>query len=247
MGEYELSLDANETRSLFRRAYRDSDERFYDLAVRSSYFMADVAVDHSRDIIHYHNDFPDWHTYSLIYQRFSGIVLGYMETGDYYLLETAEAVAQTLVSSICRTGRARYWPQHQPPKRFPALVGVYRKRCISGVRTRVRARRVACGRRERRLALRLGDRTYDGLQCIKRRCVERRPFPKRLHRVCYARPEYPPAVAESRRTSSSADLLTLSNDNGGFHPATSGFLGRIHWYLACRLQDPELIETTHEL
>ena len=32
------------------------------------------------------------------------------------------------------------------------------------------------------------------------------------------------------------------NREPGFHPASTGLMGRIHWYLACRLEDEELMK-----
>lgn len=40
---------------------------------------------------------------------------------------------------------------------------------------------------------------------------------------------------------------TLIEENNGYHPAASGFIGRLHWYLACRPGDEDLIAQTHEL
>ncbi|MGB9588349.1 MAG: hypothetical protein ACPL7O_09225, partial [Armatimonadota bacterium] len=39
----------------------------------------------------------------------------------------------------------------------------------------------------------------------------------------------------------------LLEQPGGFHPASTGFVGRIHWYLACRVGNEELMNQTHEL
>ncbi len=42
-------------------------------------------------------------------------------------------------------------------------------------------------------------------------------------------------------------LYDMLEADGGFSPAASGFVGRIHWYLACRLGDPDLIDRTRKL
>jgi|GEM_PF-2250224 len=247
LGCYELSMDANETRSMFRRAYRDSDARFYDLGLRSSYFMADIATDHSRDVIHYHNDAPDWRIYSLIYQRFSGIVLGYMETGDYYLLETAQAVARNYISHHLQN-----WPRQGIGRDADPLNGFLMLWDYTGAEEFFEfAREFA-----HHVALALGDHgtwlcgagvgPQMGCNAIPGTPWNGGHLFNGFTEYAMRDPNVPADWLESARRGLE-HLYDMLEEEGGFHPASSGFIGRLHWYLACRLGDPDLIERTRKL
>jgi hypothetical protein len=77
-------------------AYWNGEAQDYSLALRNAYYVADVAVDKALFAIRMHGyDSP---AQSLPMQRVSGMVAGYLETGDPYLLDTARAVAESAYS-----------------------------------------------------------------------------------------------------------------------------------------------------
>lgn len=92
-GRYEFSMDGNESIYLYRGAYMRTLPELYQLASDSARFITDVALDHYYFNIHYHGDTPDWNFFSLIYLRFGGLVNSWLETGNPYYLESAQAVA----------------------------------------------------------------------------------------------------------------------------------------------------------
>ena len=92
-GRYELSMDGNEASFLMRGAYLRTHGDLYRAALEAARCIADVCVDHWYFNVHYHGDVPAWNTFSLIYLRFGGLVHGWLETGDPWYLENAEAVA----------------------------------------------------------------------------------------------------------------------------------------------------------
>ncbi len=247
-GVTELSMDGNETRSLFLRAYRDSNPRFYDLAMRSAYFIADIAVDHSRDIIHYHGDLPTWRTYSLIYQRFSGLVHGYIETGDYYLLETAEAIARNYMSLHMQN-----WPREGIGRDADPLNGFLLLWDYTGDETYFEfAREFAhdvtlvigedggwlCG---------AGVGPQMGCNALPGTAWNGGHLLNGFTEFVMREPSVPREWLETARRALRHLYDLLEQKHNGFHPASSGFLGRIHWYLACRLGDPDLIRRTRKL
>lgn len=97
-GRYECSNDGNEAAFLWRGAYLLALPELYETASRASRYIADIAVDHQNFNIHYHCDSPEWKTFSLIYQRFAGLVYSYLEDGDPYHLEIARAVADRWIA-----------------------------------------------------------------------------------------------------------------------------------------------------
>lgn len=72
-------------------AYHTGDPAVYDLAIRSCYHLADVGTDHVRQAVRMHGYAPP--ALSLSMQRVAGMISGYLETGDSWFIETAEAVA----------------------------------------------------------------------------------------------------------------------------------------------------------
>lgn len=92
-GRYEFSMDGNESIFIYRGAYMRTSPELYQLAFNSVRFITDVALDHYYFNIHYHGDTPDWKLFSLIYLRFGGMVNNWLETGNPYYLESAQAVA----------------------------------------------------------------------------------------------------------------------------------------------------------
>lgn len=247
LGCYELSMDANEGRSLFRRAYRDSDARFFDLALLNSYFMADIATDASRDIIHYHGDNPGWRTYSLIYQRFSGMVLGYLETGDFYLLDTAKAVARNYMALHLQN-----WPRHGIGRDADPLTGFMTLYDYTGAEEFFEfAREFA---HDVSLVIERDGVWLSGAGVGPQMgCNASAGSPWNGGHFLHGFTEYAmrdPNVPQEWLRAAGMALAKLYDDlraNDGYHPAATGFVGRIHWYLACRLRDRELMDATHEL
>ncbi len=76
--------------ALMRAYYLLGRKDLLDDALRNAYNVADVATDHSEVAVRMHGQ--DLHARSLPMQRILGLVSGYLETGDPYLLETAQAV-----------------------------------------------------------------------------------------------------------------------------------------------------------
>lgn len=247
-GSYELSMDGNECRSLYRRAYWDGDAALYDLATRNAYFMADLAVDHARDVVHYHNDGPQWRTFSLIYQRFAGIVYGYLETGDPYLLETAEAVARNYVSQHLHN-----WPRRGIGRDADPLAGFLTLWDYTGKEeyfefARTMSEHIASVIDDDGVWLagsgvgplmgcnaELGS-PWNGGHLLH-------GFVEYLMRDRDAAPQLLQAGARALRHVQ--EMLFERHD--GFHPASCGFAGRTQWYLACRLGDAKLIADTRRI
>ena len=73
----------------------------------------------------------NWRAHSLIYQRFSGIVLGYLETGDFYLLDTAQAVARNYISHHLQN-----WPRQGIGRDADPLNGFLINDLLEGVDAR---------------------------------------------------------------------------------------------------------------
>jgi hypothetical protein len=90
---------------MFLTAYRTGDAMDYDCAMRATYCMIDVFVDHATK----RTRFPGHHAgaTALPLQRMHGAIMGWLETGDPYLLNTAEAV----------TDNAYWWHKNSWPRR----------------------------------------------------------------------------------------------------------------------------------
>jgi hypothetical protein len=86
-------------------AYLTGKSVDYDLALRSAYHVADVAVDKALFAVRMHGYAPP--AQSLPMQRTLGLVAAYMENGDPYLLDTAQSVSET----------AYWWDRHNWPRR----------------------------------------------------------------------------------------------------------------------------------
>ena len=242
-GCYELSMDANEGRSLFRRAYWDADPRWYELAVRNAYFSADIATDHTRDLVHYHGDKYPWTTYSLIYMRFSGIPMGYLETGDPYLLETAEAIARNFNSQ-----HTQNWPRKGIGRDADPLIGFMILWEYTGKEeyfefARKFAGNVAAVIGEDGLYLSgSGVGPLMGCNAGAGTSWNGSHFLSGLTEYAMQDPNVPQEWLEAGGRALRYIFKKLDESkNPGFHPATTSFMGRIHWYLACRLGDEELM------
>ena len=89
---YYFSMEGDIPGGLFLAAYRAGDAEAYDGALRTTYAIVDVFVDHAvnrvRIIAHHAN------AVSVCLQRMHGAVIGWLETGDEYLLNTAQAVIE---------------------------------------------------------------------------------------------------------------------------------------------------------
>lgn len=247
-GVTELSMDANECRSLFRRAYWDHVPAYYDLALRNAYFCADVATDHSRDLIHYHGDKYPWRTYSLIYMRFSGITYGYLETGDPYLLETAEAVARNYMSQHLQN-----WPRKGIGRDADPLTGFLILWEYTGKEEYFEFAKT--------FAKHVTEVIGDGGEWLSGSGVgplmgcnaeigstwNGGHFLSGFTEYAMRDPHVPKDWLDSAERALKRLYSMLLEQPGGFHPASTGFVGRIHWYLACRVGNEELMNQTHEL
>ena len=76
----------------FLNAWRYSDAEEYDLAMRSAYHFTDVVVDHAANLVRMHGYPPV--AFALPMNRVQGPQAAFLETGDDYLLETAEKVVE---------------------------------------------------------------------------------------------------------------------------------------------------------
>lgn len=247
-GAYELSMDANECRSLFRRAWRDTEPRLFDSALRNAYFMADIATDHSRDIIHYHGDGGAWRTYSLIYQRFSGMVLGYVETGDYYLLETAEAVARNYMAlHLQNWPRAGIGRDADPLNGFLLLWDYTGKEEFFDFARRFAHHVTLVIGRQGEWHSGAGVGPQMGCNATLGSSWNGGHFLNGFTEYAMRDPDCPREWLETAGRALRRLYQRLEEEHKGYHPASSGFLGRIHWYLACRLGDEDLIRQTREL
>ncbi|MBI4027636.1 MAG: hypothetical protein HY360_21800 [Verrucomicrobia bacterium] len=91
----DLSLNADEAGVLLQHACLRQSGCCHAAALRALYYAADIAIDHAEWIVHQHGN---WNLFSLAYQRFGGLLTGYLETGDFYLRETAEAMAASYLA-----------------------------------------------------------------------------------------------------------------------------------------------------
>ena len=251
-GTYEISMDANEARSLFRRAYWDGRADLHDLALRNAYFCADLAVDHARDVVHYHGDPGDWRIYSLIYMRFSGLVLGYLETGDPYLLETAQAVARNYASHHMLN-----WPRRGIGRDADPLTGILMLWDYTGDESFYDFGRTFAGH----VASVIDDRgnwlsgsgvgpgmginaavgsSWNGGHFLS-------GFTEWLMRADQVGEPVPVPWLNAAARALEVVYSSIEERPQGFHPASTGFVGRIHWYMACRLQSRDLIRRTRLL
>ncbi|MHB9028405.1 MAG: hypothetical protein ACYC9O_06520 [Candidatus Latescibacterota bacterium] len=79
--------------ALFQQYLRTGDPEFGGFAREHALLYADYAVSHahaSQGLGHY---YCDWYANPYVYQRFSGLLLGWLVTGDPWLFETARAMA----------------------------------------------------------------------------------------------------------------------------------------------------------
>lgn len=76
----------------FIHAYRTADAMDYANAMRSAYHFTDIAIDHASKVARMHGFwFP---AYALPMNRVQACIAAYLETGDPYMIDTAEAVIE---------------------------------------------------------------------------------------------------------------------------------------------------------
>jgi hypothetical protein len=79
--------------AMFLSAYRDGDSLDHELALRSAYFFTDVCIDHAEKLVRMHGQAPP--AMALPMNRIHSCLYAYLETGDPYLRDIAEAVVET--------------------------------------------------------------------------------------------------------------------------------------------------------
>ena len=77
----------------FLHAYRKQSAHYYQIAMRDTYHLADIAFDHASGTVRMHN-YPFDGSFSLPMMRNLGVFFGYLETGDPYLLNVARIIAE---------------------------------------------------------------------------------------------------------------------------------------------------------
>lgn len=77
----------------FMYAWRTGDEQAHLAALRSGYYITDVSVDHAVKAVRMHGFLL--YGFSVPMNRMQVTIAAYLETGDPYLLETAQAVTAT--------------------------------------------------------------------------------------------------------------------------------------------------------
>ena len=75
---------------LFLRAWRTGDGLAHETALRAAYYFTDVAIDHAMKLVRMHGYAPN--AFSSPMNRVQVTIAAYLETGDPYLLDAAEAV-----------------------------------------------------------------------------------------------------------------------------------------------------------
>lgn len=78
--------------AMFLCAYRSGDGLDHDLALRAAYYFTDVCIDHAEKLVRMHGQTPP--AMAMPMNRIHGCLYAYLETGDPYLRETAEAVVE---------------------------------------------------------------------------------------------------------------------------------------------------------
>jgi hypothetical protein len=86
-------------------AYLSGETVDYSLALRSAYQFADVSVEKTLFCVRMHSSLPPM--LSLPMQRVTGLIVGYLETGDPYLLDCALSTIDS----------AYWWDRHAWPRR----------------------------------------------------------------------------------------------------------------------------------
>ncbi len=240
----ELDFDGNQGRSMMRLAYWKTDPALYRCALNNGYCMADAGMDHSRDIIHYHGDHDHWKTFSMIYQRFTSMVTSYIETGDFYLLESAQAVANHYMAL-----HNQNWPRRGMGRDAEPLSGILALYDYTGDEHYLQfARNFA----EHALAT-LGPNgewicgagvgPVMGCNALPGSPWNGGHLSSGFSQYVMRVPDEIPDSWKPRLKAFLRQLFKLlDEEHHGYHPASSGFLGMQHWFLACFLGDEQLIQ-----
>jgi hypothetical protein len=88
----EPSWEGDTPWGLMLYSYRSTDEQAHRLAIRAGYYFADVVIDHSANTARMHGYPPDG--YALSMNRVTCVIGAYLETGDSWLLETAQSLVE---------------------------------------------------------------------------------------------------------------------------------------------------------
>lgn len=248
LGTYELSMDGNESRSLFRWSYWATDAASYTLALRNATFCADLAVDHARDVVHYHGDGALWNVYSLIYMRFSGLVYAWLESGDPYFLRTAKAVANNYANH-----HRLNWPRQGLGRDLDPLAGFGVLYDYTGEETWLDFMREVAGhaasviQQDGTWYCGSGVGPYWGVNAAEGGPWNGGHFFHGFTEYAMRSPTLPDEWIEPARRALRKLLTELWDNEHHYHPASCGFLPRLHWYLACRLKDDQLIDLVRKL
>lgn len=78
--------------AMFLAAYSSGDSLDHELALRAAYFFTDVCIDHAEKLVRMHGQKPP--AMALPMNRIHGCLYAYLETGDPYLRDSAEAVVE---------------------------------------------------------------------------------------------------------------------------------------------------------
>ena len=91
-GRHEPGWEGEVPYAQFLLAYRSGGADDYHHALRSAYHVTDLVVNHASKVMRMHGYAPE--AYALPMTRVLGSIAAYLETGDPYLLETAEAATE---------------------------------------------------------------------------------------------------------------------------------------------------------
>ena len=91
-GRHEPGWEGEVPYAQFLLAYRSGAAADYHNAVRSAYHVSDLVVNHASKVMRMHGYAPE--AYALPMTRTLGAIYAHLETGDPYLLETAEAATE---------------------------------------------------------------------------------------------------------------------------------------------------------
>lgn len=89
---YEPSWEGEIPYAMFLDAYRTGDEEDYNNAMRSAWFFTDVVIDHAAKLARMHGFPPN--AFAPPMNRLQGTIAAFLETGDPYLFDTAEAAVE---------------------------------------------------------------------------------------------------------------------------------------------------------
>jgi hypothetical protein len=103
-GRSEAGWEGEAPWAQFLLAWRTGDARDYEGALRAAYHFTDVAVDHADRLVRMHGF--GQRAFAPPMNRVMACVAGWLETGDPYLIETAQAVVDT-----ARWMQKNAWPR----------------------------------------------------------------------------------------------------------------------------------------